>query len=1721
MIEENVINWIDLGEAKQPLDIYGQRIKMEFFKLMMTIKSENKSFGALDYIFQIIFFFQIASLILYGFSSQSNDYVIILFKYLSKVFLLYELADSSTTYITIVVIVFFITLVFISILIYLIICIKKEIKPMAFLLKLLNILVIIEIYFLIGPIINISLTAIVCENGNHIYLNDKCFGSISHILIFVASTISFLFHLLFSIVLSIYYSDIANIGDYGTMTRVSCLYEIYSNFAIIVLFIVHFVLKFYLDSRKLFLILWEFFVFILCVFFSVYVYKFVFFYNAIKNNIIYLGSFNLAWFSLIILLKQLLDIYDITIFLLIGIAMIMVAIFSYIRIKLSYMISDFNIFDGKVLKDIEIYKYSLESLINNMTFESRTLLHGYIHRFEEFLLSNPDLSGKYQKLKEDIYLNKKISVKSTISVFAIIYLTYSYHIEKSIEHSAEIAINMCNFLINKMKNPTYAIFLCSEIKVKTHRQLYYKFILMEQIKEYLINKITYSSNKESIKHVEIGSVILYNIYCTLFRLKIYDATSNQIEYFDNFKSTVTTKKSTENFLKNGEDILKLKTKILCIWSQLLQLNPFNASMENDYMLYLKVILQDDFLARTEEKKNFSFKNRLLRYRNDTYFSMFNEEQSSFLLIDGANDANLKILYTTPNFSKLFLFSGKEMLNTSVNDLLPNVIQKHHKEFVDDAIKYSNLSHVFKNSKDVLVKTKNNGLININLYVKCVPNLSFGLNYMAYLNKNKDKNFIIIVDKDLKINGFTEDFGSVYNNDPENFIINGNNYGLTQSVIGHHIGMVIPDILLVLNYDETKNNFCIKKIDTELKGNLYPINPWKEIEHRVDYFLDKLKSKSKSLNLNKAGDENEISNVLSNDYESIVGDIKKKFPNPVSVFYKVNLQSFLRNTFFYYRIYITSDLIKANQMYSKDPSLSNVEEDDEHFSRLNWRATTLTMTVEKKELKKKKEIKMTVDSIKKKKNNVNNNNNEDDLIDEEGKKEKEDLSNKDVNNENKKNENENINFNSFNNNQTGSGKEAKKNNEIFQIASADEAKYNRLKKNIVDNQGTYIIFYMKLLNYVFALLSIFFIVYDSIINKNNIANLNKYLMDNLIFNHSKISSGILYLESIFYKFTREKYLNDTSCLTGICHIVYIERIIYSIDDLRQQKDKFSSLYEDFAQKIKIKEFLNIANKNGTELIEVNMEFMMNLLINYGLRIREESKLLNEYDQEIIFENEDEENVHKLNMSLTNMIEQSDKLEILNINGYKGEEKKERISKLFKPFPISLLIMVTFIILFIGIFFYFIYYLYSYEVFFIEKLIDFNNPKYEQYLKQLEELKKKLRNENEDEDEDDKEDDLGFGTTGINSKKDDESKKKGKDKDKNEEEKKDKEDQKKKRMRGKEKSKFQHQQKKKKSIMRKFFVRINLFFCIKIFVLGFLGLTYYIFSTVIKSNTEIQFLEIEQIADEMEGIYKEALDIHLDLIRTVQKLVEFINSREDLINNGNITVNDKIYYYSDIDIFENETFPKLYVKNIDEINFPKLGNLLMPIVSSSNDDSASIHSQFNELYNGNACDFLFPEPGIENKACTEFWNGIIAKGMEQSLTQMSVALSSVLDEIKIINNKNIVRKNITNLCVADSYFFKFQSFVEFFLYRAYLKSSEMFTVLRENIVKDIKDKFDILLYLYLVVSAFLFFMILLFIYSIRSYFNSFFNFVAIFPLKFIMEDENLFRHTLHLEDSLYRN
>lgn len=322
MIEENVINWIDLGEAKQPLSIYGQKFKMNFFKLLKMMKSYNNSFASLDYIFQFFFLFQLLTLSLYGihgYETSDNYYLNNIYEYLSKVFLLSDIATDSLTYSVLLIIIFIITIYFISVIIYLIICIKSDIKPISLLLKLLNILIIIEFYYLIGPIINISLISIVCKNGNHIYLEESCFSGVSHILALLASIICIIFHLGFSIILSMYLFDIGNVGEYGVQTRVNCSYEIYSNLAMIILFIAKFVFSFYLEQKKLFFVIWEIIIIFFCAIFTIYVFKNIFFYDEFKNFLIYSIPPMTLWFSLMILIKLLIKIQDTTIFQFVGI----------------------------------------------------------------------------------------------------------------------------------------------------------------------------------------------------------------------------------------------------------------------------------------------------------------------------------------------------------------------------------------------------------------------------------------------------------------------------------------------------------------------------------------------------------------------------------------------------------------------------------------------------------------------------------------------------------------------------------------------------------------------------------------------------------------------------------------------------------------------------------------------------------------------------------------------------------------------------------------------------------------------------------------------------------------------------------------------------------------------------------------------------------------------------------------------------------------------------------------------------------------------------------------------------------------------------------------------------------------------------------------------------------------------------------------------------------
>jgi hypothetical protein len=252
-----------------------------------------------------------------------------------------------------------------------------------------------------------------------------------------------------------------------------------------------------------------------------------------------------------------------------------------------------------------------------------------------------------------------------------------------------------------------------------------------------------------------------------------------------------------------------------------------------------------------------------------------------------------------------MYTVKELTSLNVDDLLPNIVQTFHKELIDNAIKFSNIKNIFKEPKDSLLKNKIGGLINIKLYVKPVPNLTYGLIFFAYLQKIHESNFNIILDKDFKINGFTETAEIT-----TEYTVN-NKFNLSYNIIGNHIGIIIPDILLLLEFKN--DEFDLIKKDCELKGNLYAIDKVKDLKNKIDIILDKIKNnENKYNNYKEEFEEDDDPQKIREELDTLVNYYNNLNYKCFNIFYKIKLCTFIEGKYKYYKIFIHNNETNENE-----------------------------------------------------------------------------------------------------------------------------------------------------------------------------------------------------------------------------------------------------------------------------------------------------------------------------------------------------------------------------------------------------------------------------------------------------------------------------------------------------------------------------------------------------------------------------------------------------------------------------------------------------------------------------------------------------------------------------------------------------------------------------------------------------------------------------------------
>jgi len=599
MIENDIINWLDISENMKYIDIYGKVSRVKFFKLIHVMMG-FKTYGSFWYLLLSLFYFLQIMMLVINDISESEDYTITLLKYISNLFLINEYLANETYYSMVILILSILALLIIFIYIYIQISINLGKFYIRLPVSLLNYFNLLLIDYLIGPIIMITLLSTKCdENNEHVLMHKKCFKDVSHITVVVFSIINLVFYVAYTIFLSVYYNEISAINENKLNARINCNFELFTHLFKCILFFLTYFNEYYEPNNKFVRLIIQGYVCICCIFLCIYCYYEVLFYNATLNAMNLYGNAFIAWFTFSIILKEFLNIKETSVLHILGWIVISIILFLLEDDKRDYLLTDFNIFQANSLKTIELFAQQLYNLISVNSIKNKTILVGIIEKFETYFKRNYELNVKYTRLHEDEIVNKKITNKLELKVLSIVYLIYEYHLNQE-DFKNDILILLSYFLMNKFKKSTLAISFCSKISVNSHKYLYLKFVLMEEIKDFLVFKITKATDMDSMSHVQISSMILYYIYTDLFKIKIYDAACSQIYYFDHLTNHNIDSKITPNFLRTGDDILQLRKKIMKLWEKIFALNPFCEDCENNYYIYLQTILQDDELVKTEQ-----------------------------------------------------------------------------------------------------------------------------------------------------------------------------------------------------------------------------------------------------------------------------------------------------------------------------------------------------------------------------------------------------------------------------------------------------------------------------------------------------------------------------------------------------------------------------------------------------------------------------------------------------------------------------------------------------------------------------------------------------------------------------------------------------------------------------------------------------------------------------------------------------------------------------------------------------------------------------------------------------------------------------------------------------------------------------------------------------------------------------------------------------------------
>jgi hypothetical protein len=233
-----------------------------------------------------------------------------------------------------------------------------------------------------------------------------------------------------------------------------------------------------------------------------------------------------------------------------------------------------------------------------------------------------------------------------------------------------------------------------------------------------------------------------------------------------------------------------------------------------------------------------------------------------------------------------------------------------------------------------------------------------------------------------------------------------------------------------------------------------------------------------------------------------------------------------------------------------------------------------------------------------------------------------------------------------------------------------------------------------------------------------------LSENMLFVHTKICTVGIYVNSLNIKLIKKGKIDDNICPIN-CHDIIInilKLLIKEISIIKENISYYNPIYQNiFNQRLNVD--LYTFNFSEIDTLKLDFDNYLNLMIIQGMKI---------ISNVLTYFNGTSDDSETIVIHADNLIANSLKLFYSNYDGFKGSEKEKNCKKVSGSYCLILIISFILVIIVIYIFSYFVCIIYKIEIHFLNSLINFNSKNFDEYLKGLEELKKKFREINEEDD-----------------------------------------------------------------------------------------------------------------------------------------------------------------------------------------------------------------------------------------------------------------------------------------------------------------------------------------------------------------------------------------------------